>query len=71
MVYKNQSCLKCVGGAKRKNIFWKFCRSQEPDGQRFVNSLCDKMCIDLKMTMIIYHGMFPYNDEENAWITKT
>ena len=52
-------------------MFWKFCRSQEPDVQRFVNSLCDKMCVDLKMTMIIYHGMFPYNDEENAWITKT
>ena len=21
--------------------------------------------------MIIYRGMFPYNDEENAWISKT
>ena len=59
----------CCGG-KRKNILWKFCRSQEPDGQRFVNSLCDKMCVDLKMLKIIYRGMFPYNDEENAWITK-
>ena len=71
MVYKNQSCLKCVGGGKRKNIFWKFCRRQKPDGQCFVNSLCDKMCVDLKILKIIYRGMFPYNDEENAWITKT
>ena len=37
----------------------------------FVNSLCDKMCVDLKMLKIIYRGMFPYNDEENAWISKT
>ena len=51
-------------------MFWKFCRSQEPDGQCFVNSLCDKMCVDLKILKIIYRGMFPYNDEENAWITK-
>ena len=64
-------CLKLVCGDKRKNIFWKFCRSHEPDGQRFVNSLCDKMCIDLKMPMIIYRGMFPYTDEENGWISKT
>jgi len=39
--------------------------------KRFVNSLCDKMYVDLKMLKIIYRGMFPYNDEENAWITKT
>ena len=55
----------------KKNIFWKFCRSQESDGQRFVNSLCDKMYVDLKMLKIIYRGMFPYNDEENVWISKT
>ena len=58
-------------GEIKKNIFWKFCHSQEPDGQRFVNSLRDKMYVDLKMLKIIYRGMFPYNDEENAWITKT
>jgi len=29
------------------------------------------MYVDLKMLKIIYRGMFPYNDEENAWITKT
>jgi len=28
------------------------------------------MCVDLKILKIIYRGMFPYNDEENAWITK-
>ena len=36
-----------------------------------LRNLCDKMYVDLKMLKIIYHGMFPYNDEENAWITKT
>jgi len=25
------------------------------------------MCVDLKMLKIIYRGMFPYNDEENAF----
>ena len=31
--------------------------------------MCDKMCVDLIYLVIIYRGMFPYNDEENAWIS--
>ena len=31
--------------------------------------MCDKMCVDLIYLVIIYRGMFPYNDEVNAWIS--
>tara|TARA_Y100000590_G_scaffold359859_1_gene415891 strand:- start:321 stop:533 length:213 start_codon:yes stop_codon:yes gene_type:complete len=27
------------------------------------------MCVELENFVIIYLGMFPYNDEENAWIS--
>ena len=28
------------------------------------------MCVDLKVIVIIYRAMFPYNEEENDWISK-
>ena len=32
--------------------------------------MCDMMCVEQKDLKIIYHNMFPYNDEENVWISK-
>ncbi len=28
------------------------------------------MCVELEKVVTIYHSMFPYNDDENAWISK-
>ena len=33
--------------------------------------MCDKLCVELYNVLIIYHFMFPYNDEENAWLSKS
>ena len=32
--------------------------------------MCDKMCMELEKLMIIYRRMFPYNEEENTWISN-
>ena len=29
------------------------------------------MCVELENFVFIYLGMFPYNEEENAWISGT
>ena len=31
--------------------------------------MCDRMCVDLKLFENYINTMFPYTDEENAWIS--
>ena len=33
--------------------------------------MCDKLCVELYNVLIIYLFMFPYNDDDNAWISKS
>ena len=32
--------------------------------------MCDMMCVEQKDLKIIYHNMFPYNDEEKSGLAK-